>query len=323
MPRLLLLVVLSLIAGVAPAQVRIETKGTNREVWIGDELFTVYRTGDSPRQPVLYPVLGPGQAAMTRRFPLEEAGDGEAKDHPHHRSLWFAHGSVNGIDFWAPQQGSGADIVHDAWLPVPESEQDQVIRTRNRWIDGEGEVVCTDERWLRFCVTDEGDRRIDYRVTVHADHGPLRFGDTKEGTMAIRMAPTLRLKGKVAAGKVRNSEGDEGSDAWGKRATWVAYCGPIGDATVTLALLDHPSNPRHPTWWHARDYGLLAANPFGAHDFEKAPAGTGDLEVAEGDSLTFTYRFWFARGDLEAFDGDRRFAEFAATSFPTLEDEDR
>jgi len=186
----------------------------------------------------------------------------------------------------------------------------------------DGTVVCTDERYLRFGATEDA-RWIDYRVIVRADHGDLLFGDTKEGTMAIRMAPTLRLAGKVAAGKVRNSEGVEGKDAWGKRAAWVAYWGRVGGETVTLALFDHPSNPRHPCWWHARDYGLLAANPFGAHDFEKAAKGTGDLRVKNGDSLTFTYRFWFARGDVDALDPAARFQEFAAARFPTFADSDR
>lgn len=313
---------LSLLAAQEPLEVRVLEVGATREVRVGDELFTIYRTDGKLRQPILYPVLGPGQTPMTRRYPQEEAAEGEATDHMHHRSLWFTHGAVNGVDFWAPQQATGAEIVHDAFLPVAKEDEGHAIRTRNLWQKKDGTVVCTDERYLRFGARKDA-RWIDYRVVVHADHGELLFGDTKEGTMAIRMAPTLRLSGKVAKGQVRNSEGVEGKDAWGKRAKWVAYWGPVGDETVTLALLDHPTNPRHPCWWHARDYGLLAANPFGAHDFEGAEKGTGDLTVAEGESLTFTYRFWFARGDIDALDPAARFAEFAAETFPTFEDSDR
>jgi hypothetical protein len=309
---------------VEPPAIRIVEAGANREVRIGADLFTVYRTDLAPRQPILYPVLGPGDQPMTRRYPIEDAGEGEAKDHPHHRSLWFAHGSVNGIDFWAPQQGSGAEIVHEAYLPVPAADQGRAIRTRNLWRTEAGETVCSDERYLRFSVSADGQRRvIDYCVTLRADHGPLVFGDTKEGTMAIRTAPGLRLAGPVAAGRARNSEGVEGKAVWGKRAAWIAYQGPVAGQPLTLAMFDHPANPRHPTWWHARDYGLVAANPFGVHDFERKPAGSGDLRLDAGGRVRFAYRFCFAVGDFEDLDAPGRAAEFAITTFPFFEDEDR
>jgi hypothetical protein len=132
---------------------------------------------------------------------------------------------------------------------------------------------------------------------VHADHGDLTFGDTKEGTMAMRLAETMRLKGKVGEGHIVNSEGVRDDATWGKRANWVDYYGPVDGKTVGVAIFDHPSNPRHPTTWHVRDYGLFAANPFGIHDFEKKPPGTGNLMVKAGDKITFRYRFYIHPGD--------------------------
>ena len=76
----------------------------------------------------------------------------------------------------------------------------------------------------------------------------------------------------------------------------------IDGKTIGMAIFDHPSNPRHPTWWHARYYGLVAANPFGIHDFEKQPDGTGDLTIPAGKSVTFRYRFLFHEGDYKAAD---------------------
>jgi hypothetical protein len=64
-----------------------------------------------------------------------------------------------------------------------------------------------------------------------------------------------------------------------------------------MAIFDHPSNPRHPTWWHVRDYGLFAANPFGIHDFEKKDKGAGDLTVPAGETISFKYRFYIHEGD--------------------------
>ena len=115
--------------------------------------------------------------------------------------------------------------------------------------------------------------------------------------MALRLAPTMRLKGKVAQGHIVNSEGVHDGQTWGKRAKWVDYYGPVEGHEIGVAIFDHPTNPRHPTWWHVRDYGLFAANPFGIHDFEKKEKGAGDLIVPEGESITFKYRFYIHEGN--------------------------
>jgi hypothetical protein len=84
--------------------------------------------------------------------------------------------------------------------------------------------------------------------------------------------------------------------------------------TVGVAIFDHPSNPRHPTWWHVRDYGLFAANPFGVHNFEKKEKGVGDLIIKDGEALTWKYRFFFHRGDTQEAGVDHRFDLYAAES---------
>jgi hypothetical protein len=80
-----------------------------------------------------------------------------------------------------------------------------------------------------------------------------------------------------------------------------------------VAIFDHPGNPRHPTWWHVRDYGLFAANPFGIHDFEKKPAGTGDYRIPAGQSLTFRYRFYIHRGDASEANVGQFWTDYART----------
>ena len=139
---------------------------------------------------------------------------------------------------------------------------------------------------------------MDFEITLYASNGELTFGDTKEGTMAVRLAETMRLKGKVGQGHIVNSAGVRDGQTWGKRAEWCDYYGPVEGKTVGIAIFDHPKNPRHPTWWHVRDYGLFAANPFGQHDFEKLPDKTaGNLIVPAGKSVTFRYRFYLHEGD--------------------------
>ena len=265
-------------------------------VEINGQLFTEYLYKDVPR-PYCYPLIGPGDVAMTRNWPMKDT-PGEEHDHPHHRSLWFAHGAINGYDFWSEEKAFGK-TVHDDFLEVKSGAKAGVIRERNKWVAADGTVVCTDERALRFYNPSRpSERLMDFEITLIASNGALTFGDTKEGTMAVRLAETMRLKGKVGKGHIVNSAGVRDGQTWGKRAEWCDCYGPVEGKTVGIAIFDHPQNPRHPTWWHVRDYGLFAANPFGQHDFESLPDKTaGNLIVPAGKSVTFRYRFYLHEGD--------------------------
>ena len=278
-------------------------------VKVDDKLFTKYVYDDEKRaKPILYPVIGPNGVPMTRRYPIEKAGPGEASDHPHHASLWYTHGEVNGISFWHVAKDTG-EIVHEKFIQL----ENNVIATRNKWVGPKGKIVCRDERTLTFTATGD-DRAIDVSIKLIADVGDVTFGDTKEGSMGIRSNPVLRLKGSVAKGKAINNEGVEGKAVWGKRAAWVSYWAPFEKGVVGFSIFDHPTNPRHPTWWHARDYGLVAANPFGIHNFEREPKGTGNLKILKGSDITFRYRFLFHKGDAKTAKIDERYATWAKTS---------
>ena len=259
----------------------------------GDQHFTSYIYQDAERsKPILYPVIGPSNQLMTRRFPLEEKGEGEEADHPHHASLWFTHGQVNGVDFWATGKDKGS-IVHQEFLKINGNS----FTSSNLWKDSDGKTVCQDRRTLAFYEFNGNDRAIDIEITLMATVGDLVFGDTKEGSMGIRMAPEFRLRGKVARGSCINREGTVGKPIWGKRASWVSYWASFEDRELAISIFDHPSNPRYPTWWHARDYGLVAANPFGQHDFEGKPKGSGDMVIKSGEEINFSYRFFFHEGN--------------------------
>jgi hypothetical protein len=233
---------------------------------------------------------------MTRNWPLKPSND-EEQDHPHHRSFWFAHGSVNKNDFWDQGNKSG-HVVHDAFIELKSGRRSGTIKTRNKWLAADGTLVCTDVRTMRFYITgSEKERLFDFDITLQAPDKDLVFGDTKEGTMAMRLAQTMRLK-EPGHGHIVNSEGARDGATWGKRAEWCDYYGPVGGKIVGVAMFDHPKNPRHPTWWHVRDYGLFAANPFGRHDFEALPDKTaGNLTVLAHTSITFRYRFFLHEGD--------------------------
>lgn len=283
---------------------------TNRlRIEIDGQLFTEYFFKDVPR-PYYYPLMGPGNLAMTRDWPMASP-PGEEHDHPHHRSLWFAHGSVNGQDFWSEQKGFGK-IVHEGFDKVTSGEKFGIIKSHDKWVAANGVVFCTDERVFQiYHPGPAGERVFDFEITLHASSGDVTFGDTKEGTMAVRLAETMRLKGKVGHGHIIESTGKRDGETWGKRAAWCDYSGPVAGRTVGIAIFDHPQNPRHPTWWHVRDYGLFAANPFGQHDFESLPdKSAGNFKLAAGKSVTFRYRFYLHDGDEQQAKVAEKYQEY-------------
>jgi hypothetical protein len=295
--------------------VRITQQADRLRIEINGQLFTEYFFKDVPR-PYFYPLIGPGGAPMTRNWPMKTTPD-EEHDHLHHRSLWFTHGEVNGHDFWSEAKSFGK-IVHQGFGQIKSGKDVGIIESTNHWIAADGTLVCTDERTMRFHGAGASDERsIDFEVTLYAPKSDVTFGDTKEGTMAIRLAETMRLKGKVGHGHIVNSEGVRDDATWGKRAAWCDYYGPVEDKTVGIAIFDHPGNPRHPTWWHVRDYGLFAANPFGRHDFEKLPdKEAGNFVISAGKSATFRYRIYIHKGDEKQARVAEKYQEYVKSVSP-------
>ena len=271
-----------------------------------DQLFTEYRfTGFA--KPILYPVYGQPDVSLTRHFPMSDKYPEEERDHLHHKSIWFAHGEVNGVDFWTEK----ADIVHREFVRVDSAG----FEVRNAWVDDE-KTICTDRTHVQFAAgKSDGQkwRSIDYHVILSASEGELVLGDSKEGTFAIRTHPALRLEDqqKQAVGSAVNSQGQTGKGIWGQTAKWVKYQGDIDGQTWTIAMMDHPDNLRYPGTWHAREYGLIAANPFGLSYFQGVDKHAGAHTINEGDSLEFRYRLLFYAGELNVAGMETRFAEFA------------
>ena len=281
------------------SELELEPTADSVAVTLGGEAFTTVRPGPGTK-PILYPLLAPGGIPVTRGFPMEKRA-GEAEDHPHHVSLWFAHGDVDGHDFWHGD-AEGA-FVRTTSL---RAEGAQVAST-HEWV-ANGEVLAEERRSLGFGST-SSTRWIDFDIAVDPRADSITFGDTKEGTFALRLAAPLRAEGEVATGRLLDSEGRVDGSVWGKRARWVAAQGSAGGREVTVAVFDHPKNPRHPTWWHARQYGLLAANPFGRRAFEGEEAPTGALSV-KGE-VRLRYRVWIASGLASSSELDAAWSAYA------------
>jgi len=229
---------------------------------------------------------------MTRTFPMQD-NEAEKTDHPHHRSMWFTHGNVNGIDFWTEKSGNGT-IKHREFLGL-ESGKTGLIVTSNDWLSSDGNRQCEDKRTLRFGA-DVDSRWIDFSISIQALDKPVTFGDTKEGTFALRIAESLSVDAKQG-GRIVNSGGQVNEDAWGKAADWVDYHGPLDGQIVGIAILNHPGSFRYPTYWHVRGYGLFAANPFGLRDFSGDREKDGSYTIPPGKSITMRYRVIFHLGD--------------------------
>ena len=275
-------------------------------VMLDGKLFTTYRI-QSGNKPILWPVIGPTGTEMTRAYPMKEGIKGESSDHEHHRSFWFTHGDVNGISFWGEGEESG-QIVHREFIQIAGGEKGKLV-TRNDWISKDGAKQCEDERTHIFGATAKS-RWIDFKVRISAGENPIRFGDTKEGCFGVRVAGPLKVEAKLG-GKIVNSRGQTNKMAWGQPAEWVDYHGHLEGQPVGIAIMNHPSSFRHPTWWHVRTYGLFAANPFGLKAFVDSDRD-GSHTVEAGESLTLRYRVVFHRGEVTAADVGATYEAYAS-----------
>lgn len=275
------------------------------DVLVGGKLFTRYVFAGAP-QPYCYPIIGPTGKPLTRNYPMKQVA-GETNDHPHHRSLWFTFGDVNGIDFWTETSKAGK-IVHRRFDKLESKPGFGWMRTTNDWIGRDGKKVCEDTRDIRVYSGTTGDRVMDFAVTIRATEGPVKLGDTKEGMLGIRVADSITVdKGK---GHIQLSGGETDGKAWGKQADWCDFYGRVDGKTVGIAVLEHPTSFRHPTYWHARTYGLLGANPFGLKDFTGDKTKDGSCTIPKGMSRTFRYRIIIHKGDTRQADIAGRYAAY-------------
>jgi hypothetical protein len=318
-------IVLLLLAAMAPAarpDVTFAEKADRVTVSVDGATFTEYRHGDASHV-YYWPVMGPGGVKMTRSYPIEKV-DGEETDHPHHRSMWFSHGLVNGVDFWSEAATFGGRtpknpvgrIEHVKVLAMESGEDSGVLKTEQKWVMPDGSEALRSVQSLRVYDGPETERMFDFEVTLKAGEKDAVFGESKEGSAGLRIAESMRVKHRKEPGQghIVNSEGQTDAAVWGRHADWVTMSGPVAGRTYSITFMDHPSNLRHPTRWHAREYGLFAANPFCEAPMDKTqPKGSGDFTLKAGQAITFRYRILITEGDAATARQSERFAQFAKT----------
>ena len=318
----LLPALLAFAASTALADVSVKQLDDRVRIEIDGKLFTEMKF-KAEGHVHFWPVVGPGGAKMTRSWPQDDV-PGEERDHIHHRSMWFAHGMVNGSDYWEELASFGGKppkrpmgrIIHERIVKVGSGKESGEVVAAQKWIGADGAQPLTSTQRLVVYSRPESERVFDFEVAMTAGAKDVLFGETKEGTCALRIAESMRAKapkGRTAEGTILNSAGQTGEDVWGKEARWVAMAGPVDGKPFTISFFDHPMNLRHPTRWHARSYGLFAANPFGGSAMDKAlPKGAGDYTLKAGETFTLKYRFVIEQTAPDAAKINARYAEYAA-----------
>tara|TARA_Y100001972_G_scaffold127766_1_gene185744 strand:- start:4382 stop:5404 length:1023 start_codon:yes stop_codon:yes gene_type:complete len=284
------------------------------EVLIEGKLFTSYIYPENIKKPALWPLISQGGNELTRQFPFKKK-EGERVDHPHHVGLWLNYGDVNGLDFWNNSDSIDSEkmseygMVKHAKVLSTENGDEAVLKVQSDWVSMDGKKLLNDETTFTFKVVD-GVRIIDRKTVLTAVGEKVTFTDNKEGMLGVRMARELELpqEGKIelsdakgnitvvenpdntgVTGNYLSSEGITGGDVWGTRADWMKLSGQINGESVALVIYDTKDNPGYPTYWHARGYGLFAANPLGQKIFSE---GKEELNFAleAGESATFYHR---------------------------------
>jgi hypothetical protein len=278
------------------SQVKVSQGSDRIMIDVDGKPFTALIIGADTTKPYFYPVRSASGKIITRHYPMEII-EGERKDHVHQRGLWFTHGDVNGLDFWAndpTQQGpkKGKVIVKKV-VELKNGNKSGLLTAIFDWVDYQGKPLLSENRTVVF-YSDPALRIMDFDIRLTGIQ-KSHFGDTKEGTFAIRLTDPLN---EMHSGKMVNAEGKVGEkNVWGKRSPWVDYSGELEGEKLGIAIFDHPTNPRHPTYWHARGYGLFAANIFGLHDFLNDKTQDGGMTLEPGQTWRFRYRVVVHPGD--------------------------
>jgi hypothetical protein len=318
----ILFFLIPLAPGAQPVVKVLPEPGENRvDIMVDGLLFTSYCYSATLMKPVLWPVISPGGHVVTRSFPLDRV-EGERVDHPHQVGVWLNYGDVNGVDFWNNTTDKAAGfgtILHKEITRAESKPGEAVLAVRADWIDSGKKILMEEETTFIF-RSGTNFRIIDRITCLTASECDIKFSDNKEGMYAIRVSTELELpeSGEVmvldsagtvvstlnhtrrkVSGNYFSSEGASGSRVWGTRARWMQLSGQIMDENVSVIIIDHPQNPGYPTYWHARGYGLFAANPLGQKPLS---GGKNELNflLPKGKSLIFRYRMVIASGSISA-----------------------
>ncbi len=305
-----------------PEAVSLKRQGNTIQVEIGGKPFTTYSFDPGIAKAFLQPLRDANGVVITRGFPtgntVPAGHEHDSSLEPHQRDMYFGHGDINGYDFWSEEAFAGFyGASHPSHFGRMVFRKLDEMRNGPSWgtiratfdLEGPDHKPFAEEVQEFTFNGDKSQRVIDCAITFRATHGPIKFGDTKEGTFALRLAPEL----DAPTGIMVSSEGGKGEpQIWGKRANWVNVDGTIDGHTLGVAVFDNPKSFHHPTYWHARGYGLLSANPFGLSFFLHDPHQNGGYTVAAGKEVQFRYRVLIHDGDYKQSHVAEQYGKYSA-----------
>ena len=280
------------------------------DVHVRKKLFTSYHYGDNWVRPFLYPIVGPGDTLVTRGWPIVPGIKGEKEDHPHHKSIWVAYGECDKVDNWSEDPGHGFQR-HQRFLNRVSGDVYGRITARNAWMTNKEKRQFTETRDMWFYALPGGEQLFDFSVTFHMTEKAVTFRDTKEGgILSVRVTGSMDV---TDGGRIENAYGgiNEG-ETWGKSAPWCDYSGEVNGRHVGIAVMDHETNPRYPTGWHVRDYGLMTANPFAWSYYRPEAKRKGDMTFKKGSKTTWRYRVLVHKGEAGKGHVAARFIDYIA-----------
>jgi len=279
-------------------------------VIISGKLFTSYHYSRQWVRPFLYPVIGPYGTQVTRNWPIVDNVSGEHTDHVHHKSIWVAHGECNNVDNWSEEKGHGWQR-HRAFRDIISGPVFGQFIAKNDWCTAKEKRQFEEIRKMRFYALPGGERLFDIDVTFRMIDGQVTFRDTKEGGLvSVRVASSMDVRN---GGTIENGYGGiNEQETWGKKAPWCDYSGTVDGKRVGIAILDHEDNPRYPTQWHVRDYGLMTANCFAWKYYRPEAKIKGNLVFKKGAVTTWRYRLCIHRGNAKTGKVKDRFADYIA-----------
>jgi len=290
--------------------VSVQDVGGRIEISVAGEPFTTYWYADVPARPYFWPVLAPGGVPVTRAWPMREDVPDETRDHIHHRSMYFAYGDVNGADNWSEEPGHGR-TVHRSVEELVSGPVFGRFRALSDWTFSDGRKILTQDAAVTvWNIPDSTFRMLDVDLRLTATEGDVLFGDTKEGgLLTVRVATPMDVRN---GGRIENSFGGVNErESWGYAAHWCDYSGVVQGTRVGIAVMDHPTSFRHPTYWHVRDYGLMGANPFALSAYTNGRKN-GSYVLRYGEEMRFRYRVVVHLGDASEADIRSRYLDFAA-----------
>ena len=259
-------------------------------VTIGGKPFAVYCYKDEAiTRPFFAHVRAPNGAQVTRNHPPIEGQD--ITDHPTlHPGIWMSFGDISGSDYWRLK----ARVRQAEFVDEPRGGPDKgTFAVRNEYLEqaDPSKVVCNEVARYTFLVRPAGYLLL-WDSTFSGDR-EFYFGDQEEMGLGFRVATPMRVgskpKDKVAPGNgtIQDSEGRTNEkQTWGNAAKWCDFSGTLAGERLGMAIFSHPGNVR-PSWFHARDYGILVANQFGRKAFHKGDASK--IVVRPGEKFRIRY----------------------------------